>query len=388
VLVPLRYNLRSLVVRRASTLLTVLGIGATVAVIAGILSLRQGFRTLFTDAGRDDVFLFFRPGATHEGDSFFRRDKALQLRKTVPEIREDESGQPIASIECYVAVRRFRVGGGETNVPVRGVEPRSFAIYGDDVRIVEGRAFRPGADEVVVGRKLVDRIRDCRLGDVIQINLTPLRVVGIFASDGPFESEIWGDLDRMLGALDRPFPNRIVARLDDGVDVKALAERLKKDKDVPAKVLSEREYLASITAALSGTLLVIGVFLAFVMGTAAVFTATNTMLAAVSARTHEIGILLANGFRPFPVFLSFLFEAVVLGLLGGAAGCAVTLPLSGLETGATNFNTFTEVAFAFRVTPGVLLTAVLFALALGLLGGAVPAWRAARMIPVDALRRR
>jgi putative ABC transport system permease protein len=333
------------------------------------------------------VFLFFRPGATHEGDSFFRRDKALQLVKTVPEIREDETGQPIASIECYVAIRRFRVNGGETNVPVRGLEPRSLEIH-RNVRIVEGRTFHAGADEVVVGRKLVDRIRDCHLGDVIQINLTPLRVVGIFESDGPFESEIWGDLDRMLSALDRPFPNRVVARLDDGVDVAALGERMKKDKDIPAKVLSEKEYLASMTAALSGTLMVLGAFLAFVMGIAAVFTATNTMLAAVSARTHEIGILLAGGFRPFPVFLSFLFEAVVLGLLGGVAGCAVTLPLNGLQTGATNFNTFTEVAFAFRVTPGVLLTAVLFALALGLLGGAVPAWRAARMVPVDALRRR
>jgi ABC-type antimicrobial peptide transport system permease subunit len=171
------------------------------------------------------------------------------------------------------------------------------------------------------------------------------------------------------------------------VNIDELNERVKDDKEVPAKVMTERKYLASQTEYLSGTLILLGAFLAVVMGTAAVFTATNTMLAAISSRTHEIGILLAAGFRPFPVFLSFLFEALLLGLLGGVVGCLLSLPLNGVETGATNFNTFTEVAFAFRVTPMVLFTAVSFSLILGLIGGAIPAWRAARMVPVDALRR-
>ena len=386
-LIPIRYNLRSLFVRRASTMLTVLGIGATVAVIAGILSLQQGFQTLFTDAGRDDLYLLLRPGSTNEGDSIFRRDKAQRIIKTLPEIRTNEQGRPLASMECYLAVRRFRVDGGETNVPVRGVEPMSFHIYGEDVRIIEGRSFQPGADEAIVGAKLVDRIEGCRLGDVILLNTTPLRVVGVFASEGPFESEIWGDLDRMQAALERPFPNRIVALLREGVDPVALDERLRDDKEAPAKLLSERAYLAAQTSALSTTLLGLGFFLAIVMGTAAVFTATNTMIAAIAARTHEIGILLASGFQPFPIFLGFLFEAFVLGLMGGVVGCLMTLPLNGIQTGATNFNTFTEVAFAFRVTPAVLVTAVVFAIVLGLLGGAIPAWRAARLAPVVAMRR-
>ena len=387
-LVPVSYNLRSLWVRRSSTLLTIVGIGATVAVLAGVLSLQQGFATLFAESGRTDVAIFLRPGATNEGDSAFRKDKAQRLIKTLPEIRSDENEQPLAGMECYVAVRRNRVGGGETNVPVRGVEQRSFDIYGDGIRIVDGRRFKPGADEVIVGAKLADRIENCRLGDVIVLNTAPLRVVGIFESDGPFASEIWGDLDRMLNALQRPSPNRVVAQLNDGVDVEELNERVKDDKEVPAKVMTEREYLTSQTSALSGTLLFLGAFLAIVMGTAAVFTATNTMLAAISSRTHEIGILLAAGFRPIPIFLSFLMEALLLGLLGGLVGCLLSLPLNGIETGATNFNTFTEVAFAFRVTPVVLMTAVTFSLVLGLFGGAIPAWRAARMVPVDALRRR
>jgi putative ABC transport system permease protein len=146
---------------------------------------------------------------------------------------------------------------------------------------------------------------------------------------------------------------------------------------------TERAYLAAQTSALSGTLLFLGGFLGAVMGVAAVFTATNTMLAAVAARTHEIGILLASGFRPGPIFLSFLAESLVVGLLGGAAGCAIVLPVHGLETGATNFNTFTEVAFAFRVTPAVLAKAVLFSVLLGLLGGAVPAWKASHLTPIQ-----
>lgn len=386
-LVPFRYNLRSLLVRRSATLLTALGIGATVAILAGVLALEAGFRTLFAETGREDLFVFLRPGSTNEGDSIWRRDLADRLVKTLPEIRRDAEGQPLASKECYLAVRRMRIGGGETNVPVRGVEPRSFDIHGDTVRIVAGRRFRPGADEVIVGSKLVDRIRGCHLGDVIQLNTTPLNVVGVFESDGPFASEIWGDLDRMQAALVRPFPNRVVALLQPGTDVAALGSRLKDDKETPAKVLTERAYLAGQTGPLSGTLLTLGGVLAVVMGLAAIFTATNTMLAAIAARTHEIGILLACGFGPFAVFLAFLGEALVLGLLGGALGCLIVIPLNGLETGATNFSTFTEVAFAFRVTPGVLLTAVLFSLVLGLLGGAIPAWNASRLAPVSALRR-
>jgi ABC-type antimicrobial peptide transport system permease subunit len=268
------------------------------------------------------------------------------------------------------------------------VEPRGFDIHGDDVRIVAGRRFRPGADEVIVGRRLVGRIRNCELGDTIQLNLTPLQVVGVFDSDGPFASEIWGDLDRMRATLSRPDPNTVVALLAPGADVEAMKARLREDPALSSDVMSEREHLSAQTSFLSGTLLLLGGFLAAVMGVAAVFTATNTMLAAVAARTHEIGILLAAGFRPFPIFLAFLLESLVLGLLGGAIGCAIVLPLHGLETGATNFNTFTEVAFAFRVTPEVLATAVTFALVLGLLGGAVPAWHASRLAPVTALRRR
>lgn len=385
-LVPFDYTLRSLFVRRASTLLTVVGVGATVAVLTGVLALQQGFQRLFLDSGRDDLVVLMRPGATSEGESAFPLERAQVLLKGLPEVDEDAAG-PLAAGELYLAVRREKLVGGETNVPIRGVEAASLRLHGEGLRLLEGRPLAFGTDEVMVGRALVGRIRDCRLGQVIVLNTTPFRVVGVFDHDGPYRSEIWGDAQRMGEALERPGYNRILARVRPGTDVAALARRLADDPQVPCKVLTERAYLAGQSIALSVTLLFLGSFLALVMGTAAVFTGTNTMLAAVASRTHEIGVLLSLGFHPIAVFLSFLVEALLLGLLGGVAGCLMALPLHGLETGTTNFQTFTEIAFAFRITPGVLGVACGFALLLGLVGGALPALHAARLRPTEALRR-
>ncbi len=384
---PVTYNARSLLVRRSSTLLTVFGIGATVAVLAGVLALQRGFASLFTESGRPGVVLFLRPGATSEGESAFARERAQILVKETAEIARDAAGQPLAAKELYLAVRLRKTHGGETNVPIRGVEDASFTLAGDALRLSEGRRFTPGTDEVIVGRGLVGRIRGARTGEVLLLNTTPFRVVGVFDHDGPFRSELWGDVERLQEALQRPIYSRVVARLRPDADLAALAERQESDERVPAQVLSERTYLAGQTQAVSFVLWGLGVFLAAVMGTAAVFTGTNTMLSALAARSHEIGVLLAIGFRPFPVFLSFLLEALLLGLLGGVVGCLMVLPLHGVETGTTNFQTFTEVAFAFRVTPDVLGISVGFALLLGLLGGLLPAWSAARKDPIEVLRR-
>lgn len=387
-LVPLSYNLRSIFVRRSSTLLTIIGIGATVATVAGVLALQNGFATLYSQAGRSDVGMFLRPGATYEGDSLFSRDRALQLIKGLNEAELDANNQPLAGMECYLAVRRFKVSGGETNVSIRGVQPATIKIRGDEISCSDGRMFEVGNDEVVVGRKLVNRIRDCGVGDVITLNTTPFRVVGVLESEGPASSEIWGDLDRILAALERSGPNSVIAQIRPDVDFDALVARLEGDQQVPAKAIVEREYLTSQTEALSAVLVGLSQVLGLIMGIAAVFTATNTMLSAIGARVHEIGILLSTGFRPSAIFLSFLFESLLLGLLGGLVGCVMAMPLNGIETGTTNFQTFTEVAFAFKLTPQVLVTAVLFSLGLGLVGGLVPAWKAARMTPTEALRRR
>jgi putative ABC transport system permease protein len=404
-LVPFSYNTRTLFVRRSATLLTVLGIGATVAVLAGVLALQQGFSRLFSDGGREDVAVFLRQGSTSEGDSAFTLERAQILMKTVDVFDTNAEGKPLVVAESFLAVRREKRDGGETNVPVRGTEPIAFEIFGGDVKLIEGRMFKPGADEVIVGRKLVDRVKDCEIGDVITFNVTPFRVVGVFDHDGPFSSEVWGDRERINSALQRPVMNRVIGRVKKGTEIgynpplsfmggdkkptelTGLAAQLDKDVQVPCRVMNERQYLESQTLMLSSVLRVLGFTLAVIMGIAAVFTATNTMLAALAARTREIGILLALGFRPLAIFTSFMLEAILLGLLGGAVGCLLVLPINGVKTGTMNWQTFTEVAFAFKVTPEVLITAVTFSLILGLLGGTWPALRAALMRPTHAMRR-
>ncbi|MFT7676121.1 MAG: putative ABC transport system permease protein [Planctomycetota bacterium] len=386
-MVPFSYNLRSLWVRRSATLLTVFGIGATVAVVAGVLALQQGFEHMYTENGRDDVLVFMRPGADNEGNSVFQVDRAEILQKTLPEVLRNQAGEPMASLELYSGVRRFKLDGGETNVPIRGVQQMTFEIRSEELMITSGRIFAQGSDEILIGSKLLGRIRGAEIDDVIVINTTPFTIVGVLDSAGSFASEIWGDLDRMQAALNRVGPSRVIAMVAPDADVASIRERLLHDKQTPAKVLTEREYLSAMTKALSGALIFLSSFLGVVMGIAAVFTSTNTMLSAISSRTREIGILLACGFRPLPIFLSFLFESAVLGLVGGLVGCLMVLPINGIETGTTNFKTFTEVAFAFQVTPYVMAVAVAFALVLGLIGGALPAWKASRLTPTEALRR-
>lgn len=397
-LIPLTYNLRSLFVRKSATLLTVLGIGSTVAIFSGVLALQQGFAAMFTQNGREDVAVFLRPGATGETDSQFTRERGLRLIGTLPEIAQGPNG-PLAAMEMYFAALRDKVSGGKVNVAMRGVQPASFEIHADTLEIIEGRTFQPGTDEVIIGRKLDGRVRDFEVGQVITLNTTPFRVVGVFDHPGAFASEVWGDLDRFLTTLDRLGPNRVIAKVEPGTLIgdpeakggpppESLAARLKEDKQVPAKVMSERRFLETQTEMTGGILLGLGLALAMIMGIGALFTAVNTMLAALQARTSEIGILLALGFRPLPVFVAFMFESMALCLLGGLAGCLMSLPFNGIETGTMNAATFSEVAFAFRVTPFVLILAVIFSLVLGVIGGAWPAWRAARLTPTEALRRR
>ncbi len=385
-LVPVSYGLRSLWVRGSSTVLSVCAIGATVAVLAGMLSLGEGFATMFQERGREDLAIFLRKGATSEGESGLTREQVEILKKEVAEIARDDQGRPLASAELFLAILLERYDGGQTNVSLRGTGPATFAIHGDDVRVVEGRRLEPGADELMVGAALVDRIANCRVGDVLRINTVPFRIVGTFEGKGGYRSEIWGDLDRIAEAVERPAYSRVLARVAAGTDLEAVRTRYATDLRVQPNVLSEREYLASQTGFLSVTFLVAGGFLAVIMGIGALFTGVNSMLSSIGARTHEIGILKAVGYRPFAILLSFLLEALVLGLCGGIVGCLLVLPLQGLQFGTMN-STFSEVVFGFRTTPAVMIWSIAFAVLLGLVGGLFPAARAARMTPTEALRR-
>jgi ABC-type antimicrobial peptide transport system permease subunit len=388
-LVPFRYTTRSLIVRWSPSLFSALGIGLTVAVLGGVLALREGFSALLADTGSDDVVVYLRPGAQSEGESIVRYPADTSILKTRPEVALDAAGTPLAAAESYLGLKLDRTDGtGTTIVTVRGVEiPTSMRIQGARWRVVEGREPTPGSNEVVVGRPLTTRIKDTTIGSTLTFNVTPFTVVGIFENDGAYSSEIWGDVDRICAALERPFRQRFVAKLRPGTDVAKIAAELETDKRVPVKAQTEKAYFAAQTTALGGVLGFLAGILTSLMGAAAVLGAVNTMLAAVGARTREVGILMSVGYRRFPVFWCFLVEAAIIGLAGGVIGAVLVLPFNGLQTSTTNWNTFTEIAFAFRVTPSIVGTSIAVALVLGILGGTVPAWRASRLVPTAALRR-
>lgn len=386
-LVPFSYPLRSLVVRWQASLLSALGIAMSIAVLCGVFALRNGFEALHAETGERDVLVYLRKGATSEGESGIPLDRVNRY-KAMPEVAKDESGQPLAAGETYLALFLAKSDDlGLVNVPIRGVEAASLKIHGDAFRIVQGRSLNFGSDEIIVGRPLSTRIHNCQLGDTLMINVTPFVVVGIFDHEGAYQSEIWGDIDRIAAALDRPMRQRVVAKMASGVDIPAHIEAMASDKRLPSKVMTERDYFVAQTGFLGNVLVILGNLLGGILGIAAILGATNTMLASVGSRTREVGVLRSLGFGRFAILIAFLTEAVLIGLAGGVIGCLLVLPLNGIETGTTNFQTFTEVAFGFRITPRVLGTAIVFSLVLGLLGGTLPAWRAARMKPTEALRR-
>lgn len=386
---PWSYSVRSLAVRRASTVFTLVGIALTVAVFASVLALAHGLRGLYERGGRDDVAIYLRQGATSEGESALTRDVIQQLVKGRPEIRQDAQGRPLAAAESYLAVYMTKRGGGVTNVPLRGIQPASLVLYGDGLELVSGRWPTFGADEVVIGEAVARRMVGSDPGSTLQLNLTPFVVVGVFRHAGHYNSEVWGDVDRLMTALQRPVYQRVVARLEPGSDMDLVQAQLEEDARLAAvSVSTERQYLLTQTGALATALQILAVLLSLVMGSAAIFGAVNTMVASVAARTQEIGMLRAIGFGGGAVFVAFLLEAAVLGLVGGGLGLLLIWPLRGLETGAMNWNTFTEVAFSFEFPPLLMVQAVLLAVALGLVGGAFPALRAARLRPIVAMRQR
>jgi putative ABC transport system permease protein len=384
---PLRYSLRNVMVRRVSALFTALGIAMTVAVFAGVLALRTGFEQLYKDRGRTDIAVYMRPGAMSEGESGLTREQVEILVKERPEIARDEaSGRPLAAAESFLAVYMEMTEGGLTNVPLRGVQPMSVPLRQGRVGVGEGRWFEWGTDEVVVGRPLTERMQDCRVGDTLVLNMTPFKVVGVLESESAEGGEVWGDVERMLEALQRPAFSRVIAQVLPGTDIPEVSRELEHDARVPVQVFSELEYMARQTNITGQMLTFLADVLSVIMGLAAVLGAMNTMLASVAARTHEIGVLLALGYRRGAIFVSFLIESAAIGLLGGLLGLLIALPFDGVETGLANWNTFTDVSFAFALTPTLALQSFLLAFVLGVLGGALPALRAARLKPVEAFR--
>jgi len=382
--VPLKYNLRNLRVRWRATLATALGIALVVAVFVMVMALAQGLKTTYVSTGDARNLLVMRKGSTAESSSQIERSKVRQF-KYHEEIARDEHGDPIASPEIIVLIQLDRVGGGNANVIVRGTSATGLALR-PNVRIVEGRMFQPGLAECIVSRKIAERFTRCRVGDTFHAGKKDWRVTGVFdASKTTYESEIWTSADEVREAFNCSFYGSVLLRPRDEAAGAALIRRLEADKDLFVRVLPETAYYQEQTKN-AGPIQFMGGFLAVVMSIGAAFAAMNTMYASVGARTREIGTLRVLGFRRRDIYLSFLIEAVLLALVGGVIGCVAALPINGMATGTMSWTTFSEVAFEFRITGGLLAKGMAFSLIMGVLGGLLPARVAARKPVLEALR--
>jgi len=384
--IPLKYNLRSLLVRRVSTAMTAGGIALVVAVFVIVMAMVAGLGSAISDTGSPDNLVVVRKGSTTETSSAVQLDQFDAL-KFLPQIKRDGDGNPLASPELPVQVLMQRSGGASDNVVVRGVLPVALQVH-QNVHLTEGRMFKAALNEVIVGKALVGRYANTRVGSTMHFGRGNWKVVGIFEAGGSsFESEVWADIHNVQDDTQRG-AYYACARLKmlPGTEVDTLIRRLADDPRINLQAQTESDYYKD-QSVVANQLRALGMIVAIIMGIGAVFAAMNTMYAAVSARTTEIGTLRALGFRPGAVLGSFLLESLALAVAAGALGVILALPINGFSTSFGNFVTFSTMAFAFRVTPAVVLQALLFAAVMGVLGGWLPARQAMKMQVVEALRK-
>jgi len=382
---PLGYNVKNLRIRWQVTLLAIFGIALVVTVFVFLAAMASGFRIALRATGRSDNAIVLQKGSQSELGSGIDRGKA-GLLSVDQRIARGPDGQPLASGEIVVVANLpRRIDAAEVNVLIRGVTLRAFDVRGG-LKIVRGRNFAPGLAEVVVGARTAERF-GLDVGSKVPLGNQDWDVVGVFTSEGSgFESEIWGDLSVMSEPLRRQGVfQALVVRLADPGAFDAFKKTYEEDPQVQVTISRERKFYEDQAGPTASALMGLAVFVSVVMGVGAVFGAMNTMYAIVAARTREIGTLRALGFSRRAILLAFVMESVVLAFLGGLLGCLLALPANGV-TSATSGANFSELAFAFRITPPDLATGLVFALVMGLLGGLLPAFRAARLPISSALR--
>ncbi|HZT31648.1 MAG TPA: ABC transporter permease [Bryobacteraceae bacterium] len=382
--IPISYNLRNLVVRKTTTLMTALGIALTVAVLLAILALVAGLRTTLAATGDPLQVLVLRKGSESELVSNFTRT-AFQDLKFKAGIARGRNGEPLASLELVTVLNLASVDAPEgMNINLRGLMPVGIEIR-PGVRISSGRWFQTGRREVVVGKSIAQRFPDARLGKRIAFGRGEWEVVGILdAGRSAQNSEIFADLNQVATDLNRPeVLSSALVRATDAVAAQALLNDINNDQRLNMNALSEKEYYALQTQS-AAPIEFLGIFVSVIMAVGSSFAAMNTMYAAVARRAREIGTLRVLGFSRGSILFSFFVESVLLAGLGGLAGCLLVLPLNGVTTGVGA--NFSEIAFDFRVTPQIMATGLAFAVVLGAFGGLFPARSAARKEILTALR--
>lgn len=385
--IPIIYNVRSTKARWTSAIVAVLGIAGTVGVFVAMLALAQGFRATLVSSGSADNAIILRAGSNSEMESGVSLDN-VNILQDEPGVGR-QNGQPLITSEVVViAPFPLHSTGTDANVQVRGVSSNVLMVR-PNVKIVEGRMFRPGLAELVVGRNAVTSYAGLGVGNRVRFGGGEWTITGVFDAGGSaFDSEVWCDARVLDGVYKRPanvFQSATV-RLTSPDAFQKFKDAASKDPRLNVDVSREIDYYAKQSQTFTRLITILGGLVAGVMAIGAIFGALNTMYSAVAERTREIAVMRALGFGAAAVVFSFLIEALLISFIGGALGCLAVLPLNGFTTGAMNWQTFSHLAFAFKITPNLMVGGVIFALGMGIVGGSLPAIHAARQPVVLALR--
>src|SRR5262252_3144185 len=384
--IPIAYSLRNLWTRRLTTVLTAGGMALVVFVFAAVLMLDAGLKATLVATGSDNNVLFIRKGSETEIQSGVARDQAA-LIESLPQIARTANGDPLVSKEVVVLNSLPKIDSGKrANVPIRGVPPIGLTLR-PQVNIVAGRFFRPGSSEIIVGSSVARQFAGVEIGQALSFAQRRWTIVGVFdAGRTAFDSEIWGDAEQLLQAFRRGGFSSVIAQLATPSAFDDLNEWLASEPRLTVEVKREKQFYEDQSRQLSNFITYLGITLSVIFSLGAIIGAAITMYAAVATRTGEIGTLRALGFRRRAILIAFLLESLLLALAGGVVGLVAASFLQAITISTTNFQSFSEIAVSFALTPRIVVNTLVFALVMGLTGGVLPAFKAAHMKIVDSLR--
>ena len=384
-MIPASYTFRNVTKHKVTSTLTIFGVGLVVFVFSAVLMLAHGLLVTLVSTGSDDNVVIIRKASQSEVTSIIMREQS-DIVSTFSEIKLGADNKPLFTNELYVLINLpKRDGDGNSNVTVRGVTEKSMELR-PEIKLT-GRMYKPGTAEIIAGKSIAKRFKGCQIGEQVRFGSREWTVVGIFDAGGSaFDSEIWGDVDQMMDAFRRPVYSSMTMKLNDPANLAAVVSRIEGDLRLQLEAKPEKEYYAAQSTATTSFITIVGVAICVIFSFGAIVGAMITMYAAVANRTKEIGTLRSLGFSRFSILATFLFEAFVISIAGGIIGLIGASFLRFVEVSTVNFNTFSELAFNFRLDVQTMISAILFAVVMGFLGGFLPAVRASRLKIVESLR--
>jgi ABC-type lipoprotein release transport system permease subunit len=385
--IPFSYTWRSLWTRRLTTALTLSGVALVTFVFAAVLMMAHGVEETMIQTGAPDNIIALRRSASSELVSQIGREAATIL-STYPEVAAGTDGKPLATSEVVIVITLFKKESNNLgNISVRGVSPAAFTLR-PQVKLSEGRMFSFGSHEIVVGSSIAKRFKDCEIGKEVNFSGDRWTIVGVI--DGgktAFDSEIWSDVEQLMPAVGRPVFSSATMRLRDVREFDRFSERLQKDPRVQyVEIKHEQAFYEEQSKAMSLFISILGTIVTVIFSIGAMIGAMITMYGAIANRTVEIGTLRSLGFRRRSILAAFLIESVLISVIGGLAGLVLAMAMTFVKISTVNFGTFSELAFAFTMSPPIVLSTMIFAVFMGFVGGFLPAVRAARLNIVNALR--